>query len=454
MALAGLVALLHGVPAIATPQLAASPSSGVFDEPITVRVTGAEPGVAVVIRASFTDQRGHEWFAEGQYFASAQGAVDTGSDVSVGGSFTGAGAAQLLCSVLPVRAEQLAAHISELSTAEEALISPAFVDSRPVEIKLQALIDGAPLPPVSAVRGYAAPDVVQQEIETSEVKGVFYTPRARQAGRAVLVIGGSGGGVPWQSAAMLASRGHAALALAYFAYGDLPADLVEVPLERFAAASRWLRQRTSARRIAVLGASRGSEAAQLVAVHFPEGIDRVILSAPSHLVHGGFGMTVKGPKAAWTLRGKPVPFAPTGAAGAASMRAYREQSTRAPGFVGTPYYLQAWNSPEVADAYGIPVERIGGRVLAIAGAADTMWPSWIGAERIRERMIAEGRGGHIETVLLAGAGHIVSLPPFANAMSGFVIHPVTKGFVSVGGTPAHNCAAKFIAWRRILEFIR
>jgi hypothetical protein len=50
----------------------------------------------------------------------------------------------------------------------------------------------------------------------------------------VILLGGSDGGVMEGSAAVLASRGYAALALAYFGAPPLPPELIEVPLEYFA----------------------------------------------------------------------------------------------------------------------------------------------------------------------------------------------------------------------------
>ena len=54
------------------------------------------------------------------------------------------------------------------------------------------------------------------------------------------VLGGSGGGLPQGLAALLASHGYVALALAYFSYEHLPAELVSIPLEYFETGMRWL----------------------------------------------------------------------------------------------------------------------------------------------------------------------------------------------------------------------
>jgi pimeloyl-ACP methyl ester carboxylesterase len=440
----------------AATRITAGPMEGTFDQVVKVRVEQLEPGSQVTIHAALIDHKGRRWTAEGQYFASAAGTVDTHTDMSIGGTYTGAGAEQLLCSVLPVPREQLAEYIAGLGVGDDKPLLPAIVDHQPVDIEVDARVGSVSIGQVSLRRAYGAPGQTARSIDTERVKGLFYEPPAAAPKRMpVLVIGGSGGGVLWQPAALLASRGHPTLAVAYFGYADLQPTLLQIPIERFKDAAHWLRQQTGARQIAVLGASRGSEAALLLASYYGEGIDRVVVLVPSHLVHGAYGGNVTGIAPAWTLRGEPVPYvsARPRHENEEQWQAWQEAGRRPPGDVGTPRYLASWNSAQAAQAFGIPVERSRARILAFAGAADAMWPSWIGAERLKERLAAHGRAGQIETVAYAGAGHSIGYPPFANALSSFIVHPVTRRFMSVGGLPASNCSAKFALWERLVGFL-
>lgn len=83
--------------------------------------------------------------------------------------------------------------------------------------------------------------------------------------------GGSEGGladtIPW--AALLASHGIPALALAYFDGPGLPCALNDIPLEYFVKAIRWMRRQPEVdpTRVWLFSGSRGTEAELLVAAH-------------------------------------------------------------------------------------------------------------------------------------------------------------------------------------------
>ncbi|HEX5299779.1 MAG TPA: acyl-CoA thioester hydrolase/BAAT C-terminal domain-containing protein [Streptosporangiaceae bacterium] len=107
-------------------------------------------------------------------------------------------------------------------------------------------------------------------------------PRRRAA---VLLIGGSEGGLPLPlTVALLAGQGYPTLGVAYFGLPGLPSSLADIPLECFARALRWLARQPGVdpARIAVLGVSRGSEAAQLLGVHYPGLVHAVIASVPDN----------------------------------------------------------------------------------------------------------------------------------------------------------------------------
>jgi len=68
---------------------------------------------------------------------------------------------------------------------------------------------------------FHSPTVRRAQV-TGKLHGYLFLPAGKGPYAAVLVLGGSEGGVPQAKAEWLARHGYAALALAYFRYEGLP----------------------------------------------------------------------------------------------------------------------------------------------------------------------------------------------------------------------------------------
>ncbi|MGH3192383.1 MAG: hypothetical protein ACRDPY_36430, partial [Streptosporangiaceae bacterium] len=175
------------------------------------------------------------------------------------------------------------------------------------------------------------------------VHGTLFVPATAEPSAAVLLIGGSGGSEPSYAGEALAGEGVAALSVAYFARPGLPGQLRGIPLEYFFSALEILRNElpSSAVPLAVLGMSRGSEAAMLTAIHSPIRVGGVVATVPGNVVAGSW--PPGGP--AWLLDGQPLPYADH-------------------------------SGPACEDASAlIPVELVPGPVFLVAAGADQVWPS-------------------------------------------------------------------------------
>jgi dienelactone hydrolase len=404
------------------------------------------------VSASRPDAKGRVWTAVGDYYADADGRVDVDVAPSLGGSYQGVSPHGLWCSALPVAPQKLNEYLADLPRHPELGTAPDLDVTGVYTVTLHATIDGKDVASATASRNYGA-DVTTEEVTAAGgVRGVlFLPPRGVAAKVPVLVLAGSGGGLPRAQAALLASHGHPALAQGIFAYRDLPPTLLSIPLESFRAGARWLEQRIGAKRVAVMGTSRGSEAAGLAASLFPEDFAAAVLYVPSHLSNGAFAPGVTALMPAWTFEGKPVP-ADQGETDS-NNAADAVHSAEPPGFIGTPYYLKTWSNPEIGAALGIPFERVRGPVLAIGGGADQMWPSFIGAEQIRRRLMSHGKSALVEVHIYPGAGHLVSRVGSGGPLSSFVFHPVAKDFEATGGLPNANCEGSFDAWSQVVRFL-
>jgi pimeloyl-ACP methyl ester carboxylesterase len=435
-----------------SPQLGVTPASGLVDAPFHVVIRNVVPGSRVRVSAQRPDLHGRSWTAVGVYFADANGSIDTDTSPSLGGSYDGVSPHGLWCSALPVAPEQLGAYLAELPKHPEWGTAPTLDVGALYTVTLTASIEGSTVATATARRSYAAGIIPEEVTAAGGVRGLFYPAPAQLPQRVpVVVLAGSGGGLPQTQAALLASHGHPALAQGLFAYEDLPPTLRNIPLESIRAAAQWLEQRTGANRVAVMGTSRGSEAAGLAASYFPQDFSAAVVLVPSHLSNGAFGPGITQVESAWTYAGKPVPAdrgeTDSNNAGAAA------HSNEPPGFVGTPYYLKTWSDPRISSTFGIPFERMSGPVLAIGGGADEMWPSFIGAEQIRRRLADLGRSDQVEMHIYPGAGHFVSRVGSGGPLSSFVFHPVAKDFEATGGLPNANCEGSYEAWQNVVLFL-
>jgi hypothetical protein len=434
------------------PELNVTPAAGPIDAPFHVSIQGLVPGTRVALSASRPDAHGRTWTAVGEYAADADGRVDVDASPSFGGSYEGVSPHGLWCSALPVEPSRVAEYLTELPKHPELGTTPSLDVSTQYTVDLTATVDGKRVAAATARRAYAAGITPLEVSVEGGVRGRFF-PASTEAtpGIPVVVIAGSGGGLPETQAALLASHGHPALAQGVFGYRDLPPTLRSIPLETFRAGARWLEQKTGAPRVAVMGTSRGSEAAGLAASYFSEDFSAAVLYVPSHLSNGAIDSSIHNGGAAWTYQGKPLP-ADQGETDSNNADE-SVHSLTPPGFIATPYYLKTWNDPQVARTIGIPFERMQGPVLAIGAGADEMWPSFIGAEQIRRRLAGHGKANLVEVHIYPGAGHMISRVGIGGPLSSFVFHPVAKDFEATGGLPVANCEGSYDAWNEVLKFL-
>jgi len=242
----------------------------------------------------------------------------------------------------------------------------------------------------------------------------------------VLVLAGSSGRVEVDRCRLLAEQGMTALSYRWF---DQAVDLVA--LESFDEALATLHDRCE--RLAVLGTSRGGEAALLLgSLH--EEVDAVVALAPSDVVWAGLAPE-RPQRSAWTWRGEPLPFVPYDDAFVAE--------TEPPAYVE----MYCRSLEEFADrvpAARIPVERIAGEVVLVAGGDDELWPSALFAELVRRRRAAAGLP--TEVVAHERAGHRVILP-------GEPVLPPSPAR-AYGGSDEADAELGRLAWPMILRALR
>jgi dienelactone hydrolase len=403
------------------------------DEPVRFEVAGCVPGELVTITASWAvaDAQAR---SEARFAAPEDGIVAPGRLPSVGGSYTGLEPYGLWWAAGP------AAAAPGTDSLEPWLVTVTAAGAR-----WQA--SG------SLLRLKQARSVRRTEVDAGPLRGIAFNPDGPGPFPGVLLFSGSGGGVGTVqcTASLLASRGFAAFALAYFNYPGLPAELVDIPLEYFRDAIGWMtaNQHVAGGRVAVMGASRGGELALLLGSSYPAEVAAVVAMVPSGVVWRGLTKDGSAGTVAWTRGGQPVqPLLADSAVEPAP--AYRDGAV-----VLTPSFEArlAAASPAELTAAEIPVELSGGPVLLLSAEDDALWPSAALADIAVRRGRERGAGHPIRHLSYPDAGHVFTRPA-GFAVPANSVHPVTGENIAYGGSAAGNAHASADSWQQILAFLR
>jgi dienelactone hydrolase len=398
------------------------------DDPLGVVVSGCEPGSPVVVDA-WVDVAGAVHAATATFDADDAGVVDTSSQSSQAGTYTGVDPFGLWWSGEPVGP----------STA---------APQDPLRCRLRVETSRGVTEAVLERRWLAAGATVS-EVREPGVFGLFARPAGPGPFPGVIAFGGSSGGfgpaAAW--APMLASHGFATLAIAYFGAPSLPDALVNIEVETVERAIAWLLDRgdVGAETVAVMGMSRGSELAFLAGAVLDH-VGAVVAFAPSGVCWPGLGP--RGPVAApaWTFRGQSLPYVARGTKPPDGIPSEGPFALR-------PLYERALEDKDAIRAAEIPVERTKGPILMVSGELDAMWPSTPMAEIAQRRAAESNFPHHVIHLRYADGGHLCAGVPGIPVGTEIRQHPLTGGSYSFGGSRAGNALARADSWPRVIEFI-
>ncbi|CAI9580563.1 unnamed protein product [Staurois parvus] len=212
-------------------QLRVFPERCLFDDPLRLEVSGLIPGQEVTLRTELTDEGGEPFTSLGRYRAGSGGELELSRSPALeGGTFTGVEAEGPLWALEPrngVRRRMM----------KKDVRSPLIV-----RFSLHQEPAGAVLSTAVQERSFLGEGVRRIGVREGAVRATLFIPPGPGPFPGVIEIQGTGGGLLEYKASLLASRGFATMALAYYNYEDLPKEMKDFHLEYFEEAVNYMLQ--------------------------------------------------------------------------------------------------------------------------------------------------------------------------------------------------------------------
>jgi dienelactone hydrolase len=379
-----------------------APARSPFDEQISIRITGAQPGESVKFTASMTDPDGCAWQSSATFRADENGAVDLTAQAPESGSYESVAPMGWLWSMSPDDEDQLVTR----------LMNP---DPKTVTLRAETSSETA----TREITRIVAEDIDSTAVDRDGFLGSIYEPAGAGPHPGVLVLHGSGGSPVDLTAALLARYGFSAFALRYI--GDeavLPDRIRQIPLPYFDRATRWFQSREAVadEQIGIVGHSRGAEVGLVLGARC-EWAGSVVSYAGSSVRWD----TPMGDPAWLDLDGDPLPSV-----------SGQGKPTLCEG------QLDDADEQQRRDAT-TELEDIDGSVLFLSGGQDPIWPAQRLAEFGMDRLDRIGGDHDADHRHYEDGGHFIT-PPY-----------LPKNHHMFNGTPAGMARADIDSWPAVLD---
>ena len=412
-----------------------SQERSLVDSIIDIKVSGLEPNSEATLTLSMIDNSDNIWESNAAYITNSNGEIQLSTAFPIKGSYQKTDPMGLFWSMRDTS--------SSHGEIDSSLLEP-FIYNLQISDSQKLLAEK------TFERRWFNPTVIHETLENQEVFGEWWQPQDVPTGTpAIVVIGGSGGGIDGgrKKTPLLASHGYPALALGYFDYPGCPEHLKQIPLEYFEKAAQWVRNKLGPETPVVLwGGSRGGELTLLVGSYL-NCYSGLVATAPSHVGWGGTDYQTDEDVAAWTFQGQDIPFAPFDGPDESKIKPGEAYSL-------SPQFLKAVAQLKYPDRVTIPVERIRVPLLMLSGDDDQMWPAGEFAKAVENRLREFDRGVLFGNYIYSETGHIFSSAILPTTERHQIIHPQNNGHYATGGTPEGSHKATIDSWAQVLRFLK
>ncbi|KAM4049899.1 acyl-coenzyme A amino acid N-acyltransferase 1-like isoform 1-T2 [Anomaloglossus baeobatrachus] len=406
--------------------LTVSPEISLVDEPVKIQAWGLPPDQIITLRAWVKDEKGQLFNSRAFYKTDMEGKVDLEKSTATGGDFHGVCPMGLFWALKPTT--------PFLRLIKRDVMGSPFL----VHLELYSSLMLNPLPgdePAATKvieRWHSAPGVQRILIREGRVRGALFLPPGEGPFPGVIdMFGGVGGLLEFRSS-LLASRGFASLALAYFAYDDLPSFLGEVDLKYFEEAAQFLcdHPKVSGDGVGVVAICKGAEMALAMASYLPQVAATVCINGTNavngnNLVYGD--LLVNG-----------IPYI---------VERLLVTDVLSLSVANT---MEDPRKPEYQDSI-FPLEKARGPILFMVGDKDENYNSLFFAREAKSRAEKYGKKD-VYVQCYPGAGHLIEPPgsPFC-LVSQSPFFPLPLNW---GGELIPHCRAQETSWKELQEFLR
>ncbi|XP_044132270.1 acyl-coenzyme A amino acid N-acyltransferase 1-like [Bufo gargarizans] len=406
--------------------LIVTPEVSLVDEPVKIQAWGLPPQQVITIRVWLKDEKGEIFHSRAFYQTDMEGKVDLEKSPATGGDFHGVCPMGLFWALKPANPflRLIKRDVMRSPFSIHVDLYSSFV--------LNPVTEDSPAATKVIERWYVSPGVQRILIREGRIRGALFLPPGEGPFPGVIdMFGGIGGLIEFRSG-LLASRGFASLALAYFAYDDLPRSLDRVDLKYFEEAAQllWSHPKVSGDGIGVVAICKGAEIALAMASYLPQVAATVCING-TNAVNGNsiiYGDLL--------LKGIP----------------YNVERILITDF-GSLSFSKAMNNPRKPEHQDsiLPLEKARGPILFLVGDKDQIYNSLFFAQEAKARAEMYGKKD-VYVQCYPGAGHLLEPPgsPFCPvSQSPFLPLPLTWG-----GELLPHCSAQETSWKELQEFLR
>ncbi|XP_066285303.1 acyl-coenzyme A amino acid N-acyltransferase 1-like [Branchiostoma lanceolatum] len=408
-------------------KLLVTPAKALVDDKVDITVERLAPRQPVTLHAQLVEGTAR-FQSYAHYRADDMGRVIVAKQPSLGGLYTGVEQMGLFWSMQPSPGQK-----PGLRLRKKDVSTPFLVDFSVHEGHLDVMgEENLPLLATTTVeRWYLGEGVKRIPVREGRVRGMLFLPPGDASFAGVIDMFGSTGGLAEYRAALLASRGFAVLALAFFAYDDLPEDMADIDLDYFEEAADWLLSlpNVQSHGVGIVATSKGGEIALSMAAH----MDKV---AAVVFINGYSAVT----QAPLPYKGTVFPCAPW---------ILEELVVTKEGYIDVRNVLDTTKEPGIKAC--VQVEKTQCPIMFVAGEDDLSIKSVFHANQAIARMKAHGKTNY--TLLqYPKTGHLIE-PPYT-PHCGLFYHSFFNTCMTAGGEPKSHAAAQEDSWHKILDFFR